>query len=109
MTHTFFFNELYAIMGWTYNWLNLTDEAGFINVFYQHFNIKLLKLKLIIKQKDFFLRRVLMKVLHLIGGGDVGGAKSHVLSLVRELGKHINVKLISFRTGAFADDARAMV
>jgi len=32
MTHTFFFNELYAIMGWTYNWLNLTDEAGFINV-----------------------------------------------------------------------------
>jgi len=76
MTHTFFFNELYAIMGWTYNWLNLTDEAGFINVFYQHFNIKLLKLKLIIKQKDFFLRRVLMKVLHLIGGGDVGGAKA---------------------------------
>ncbi|HOM02309.1 MAG TPA: polysaccharide pyruvyl transferase CsaB [Acetivibrio sp.] len=49
-----------------------------------------------------------MKVLHLIGGGDVGGAKSHVLSLVRELGEHINVKLISFRTGAFADDARAM-
>lgn len=49
-----------------------------------------------------------MKVLHLIGGGDVGGAKSHVLSLVRELGKHIDVKLISFRTGAFADDARAM-
>ncbi|HHV30248.1 polysaccharide pyruvyl transferase CsaB [Acetivibrio mesophilus] len=49
-----------------------------------------------------------MKVLHLIGGGDVGGAKSHVLSLVKELGKHIDVKLISFRTGAFADDARAM-
>ncbi len=49
-----------------------------------------------------------MKVLHLIGGGDVGGAKSHVLSLVRELGKHIDVKLVSFRPGAFADDARAM-
>ncbi|TYQ16775.1 UNVERIFIED_CONTAM: polysaccharide pyruvyl transferase CsaB [Acetivibrio alkalicellulosi] len=49
-----------------------------------------------------------MKVLHLIGGGDVGGAKSHVLSLVKELGKHIDIKLISFRTGAFADDARAM-
>lgn len=49
-----------------------------------------------------------MKVLHLIGGGDIGGAKSHVLSLVKELGKHIDVKLISFRTGAFADDARDM-
>jgi len=49
-----------------------------------------------------------MKVLHLIGGGDVGGAKSHVLSLVQELGKHIDVKLISFRSGIFADDAKAM-
>lgn len=49
-----------------------------------------------------------MKVLHLIGGGDVGGAKSHVLSLVKELGKHIEVKLISFRPGPFADDAKAM-
>ncbi len=49
-----------------------------------------------------------MKVIHLIGGGDVGGAKSHVLSLVKELGKHIEVKLISFRSGIFADDAREM-
>lgn len=49
-----------------------------------------------------------MKVLHLIGGGDIGGAKSHVLSLVNELGKHIEIKLISFRTGAFADEAYAL-
>ena len=49
-----------------------------------------------------------MKVLHLIGGGDIGGAKSHVLSLVYVVGKFIDVKLISFRKGAFADDARAM-
>lgn len=49
-----------------------------------------------------------MRVLHLIGGGDIGGAKSHVLSLVNELGKHIDVKLISFRKGAFADDARKL-
>ena len=34
-----------------------------------------------------------MKVLHLIGGGDEGGAKSHVLSLVQQLGNHISVKL----------------
>lgn len=49
-----------------------------------------------------------MKVIHLIGGGDVGGAKVHVLSLVKELGKHIDVKIISLRPGKFADDARDM-
>lgn len=49
-----------------------------------------------------------MKVLHLIGGGDVGGAKSHVLSLVKELGKNIDVKIISFRTGVFSKDAKDM-
>jgi polysaccharide pyruvyl transferase CsaB len=49
-----------------------------------------------------------MKVIHLIGGGDVGGAKVHVLSLVNELRKHIDVKIISLRHGSFADDARSM-
>lgn len=49
-----------------------------------------------------------MKVLHLIGGGDVGGAKVHVLSLVKELSKHIDVKIISFRPGIFADEACEM-
>ncbi len=49
-----------------------------------------------------------MKVLHLIGGGDVGGAKVHVLSLVKELTAHIDVTLLSLRPGAFADEARAM-
>jgi polysaccharide pyruvyl transferase CsaB len=49
-----------------------------------------------------------MKVLHIIGGGDIGGAKAHVLSLVKELGKQIDVKLISLRHGPFADDARKM-
>lgn len=49
-----------------------------------------------------------MKVIHLIGGGDVGGAKTHVLSLVKELGKHIGVKIIALRPGKFAEDARAM-
>ena len=48
-----------------------------------------------------------MKVLHLIGGGDVG-AKTHVLHLVKELGKYIDVKIISFRPGIFADDAKEM-
>ncbi|HHW49371.1 MAG TPA: polysaccharide pyruvyl transferase CsaB [Clostridiaceae bacterium] len=49
-----------------------------------------------------------MKVLHLIGGGDVGGAKVHVLSLVKELSKYIDVKIVSFRPGVFADEAREM-
>jgi len=53
-------------------------------------------------------KEINMKVLHLIGGGDVGGAKVHVLSLVKELSKYIDVKIVSFRPGMFADDARAM-
>jgi len=49
-----------------------------------------------------------MKVIHIIGGGDVGGAKTHVLYLLKELGKHIDIKLISLRPGKFADDAMDM-
>ncbi|MEN8906649.1 MAG: polysaccharide pyruvyl transferase CsaB [Clostridiales bacterium] len=49
-----------------------------------------------------------MKVLHLIGGGDVGGARIHVLSLVKELSKYIEVKIISFRYGIFYEEARSM-
>ncbi|MDP4093055.1 MAG: polysaccharide pyruvyl transferase CsaB [Bacillota bacterium] len=49
-----------------------------------------------------------MKVLHLIGGGDVGGARVHVLSLVKELNKYIDVKIISFRQGMFSDEAQRM-
>lgn len=49
-----------------------------------------------------------MKVIHLIGGGDEGGAKSHVLQLIKELGKHIEVTLVSYRKGRFHDDAVAM-
>ncbi len=50
-----------------------------------------------------------MKVLHLIGGGDVGGAKTHVLSLVSRLnGRLDDVVLVALRDGEFADDAKAM-
>ncbi len=48
-----------------------------------------------------------MKVIHLISGGDVGGAKTHVLSLLRALGRE-RVSLICFRDGEFAQDARAL-
>lgn len=49
-----------------------------------------------------------MKVLHLISSGDFGGAKLHVLSLVKELSKYMDVKLISFTSGLFAEEARQM-
>ena len=49
-----------------------------------------------------------MKIIHLISGGDVGGAKTHVLSLLEGLGRTQQVRLVCFTAGAFADDAAAM-
>ena len=49
-----------------------------------------------------------MKILHLISGGDVGGAKTHVLSLLEGLQKTEDVKLVCFTEGEFAEDARKM-
>ena len=49
-----------------------------------------------------------MKVLHLISGGDVGGAKTHVLSLLHGLEKTEQVRLVCFTDGPFADDARKL-
>lgn len=37
-----------------------------------------------------------MKILHLISGGDTGGAKTHVLSLIKELSKHVDAKIVCF-------------
>ncbi len=50
----------------------------------------------------------MLKILHLISGGDVGGAKTHVLTLIKELQKTINVKLICFMEGPFAEEGRQM-
>jgi len=49
-----------------------------------------------------------MKVIHLISGGDSGGAKTHVLSLLQRLNQNITAQLVCFRDGPFADEARAM-
>ena len=49
-----------------------------------------------------------MKVIHLISGGDSGGAKTHVLSLLQNLTKTIDVELVCFRDGPFADEARTL-
>ena len=49
-----------------------------------------------------------MKVIHLISGGDSGGAKTHVLSLLQSLNKTITAQLVCFRDGPFAEEARSM-
>ena len=49
-----------------------------------------------------------MKVIVLIGGGDSGGAKTHVLNLLRELNHFIDARLVCFRKGDFSDDAERM-
>ena len=46
-----------------------------------------------------------MKIMHLMGGGDVGGAKTHIMSLVGALSRRHEVRLISFREGDFARQA----
>ena len=49
-----------------------------------------------------------MKVIHLISGGDSGGAKTHVLSLLRNLNETITAQLVCFRDGPFAQEARSL-
>ena len=49
-----------------------------------------------------------MKVIHLISGGDSGGAKTHVLSLLQHLNRTITAQLVCFRDGPFAEEARQM-
>ncbi len=48
-----------------------------------------------------------MKVIHLISGGDSGGAKTHVLSLLQNLNQTITAQLVCFRDGPFAEEARS--
>ena len=49
-----------------------------------------------------------MKVIHLISGGDSGGAKTHVLSLLQNLNRSVTAQLVCFRDGPFANEARSM-
>ncbi|MDR0890465.1 MAG: polysaccharide pyruvyl transferase CsaB [Oscillospiraceae bacterium] len=49
-----------------------------------------------------------MKILHMISGGDVGGAKTHVLSLLEQLNKTETVHLVCFTRGDFLDEARLL-
>lgn len=44
--------------------------------------------------------------MHVMGGGDVGGAKTHIMNMVTGLAQRGEVMLVSFRAGPFADEAR---
>ena len=49
-----------------------------------------------------------MRVLHMISGGDVGGAKTHIHSLLAGLTKTENVLLVCFMDGPFAKEAQEL-
>ncbi len=49
-----------------------------------------------------------MKVIHLISGGDSGGAKTHVHSLLQNLTRTIEVTMVCFMEGPFVQEAREL-
>ena len=49
-----------------------------------------------------------MKVIHLISGGDSGGARTHVHLLLKHLTKNMGITLVCFMEGPFAQEARDM-
>lgn len=49
-----------------------------------------------------------MKVLHLISGGDSGGAKTHVLTLLTALNKSITADLVCYMEAEFSEEARRL-
>ncbi len=46
-----------------------------------------------------------MKVIHLISGGDTGGAKTHIHYLLSGICKNIDAKLVCFTRGELSDEA----
>ncbi len=49
-----------------------------------------------------------MNVVHLTSGGDVGGAKTHVLGLLQKLNREHKAHLICFTHGEFAQEAESL-
>lgn len=49
-----------------------------------------------------------MKIIHLISGGDTGGAKTHVHSLLQGLQGSAQVTMVCFMEGPFAQEAREL-
>ena len=58
------------------------------------------------------LRRVRLevrvKVIHLISGGDTGGAKTHIHYLLSGISKNIDAMLVCFMRGEFSDEAQKL-
>ncbi|MBR4878982.1 MAG: polysaccharide pyruvyl transferase CsaB [Clostridia bacterium] len=46
-----------------------------------------------------------MKIIHIAGGGDKGGAKTHIFALTKHLSKTNDLTLVSMRKGEFPEDA----
>ncbi|NLH00875.1 MAG: glycosyltransferase, partial [Clostridiales bacterium] len=49
-----------------------------------------------------------MKVIHLISGGDTGGAKTHIHYLLSGICRHIDATLVCFMRGEFSDEAEEL-
>lgn len=49
-----------------------------------------------------------VKVIHLISGGDTGGAKTHIHYLLQGICKNIDAKLVCFMRGEFSDEAERL-
>ena len=49
-----------------------------------------------------------MKVIHLISGGDTGGAKTHIHSLLSGISGQIDILLVCFMRGEFSEEAEAL-
>ena len=49
-----------------------------------------------------------MKVIHLISGGDTGGAKTHIHTLLQGLNRHIQADMVCFTDGPFTQEARIL-
>ncbi|WAM33364.1 glycosyltransferase [Caldicellulosiruptor morganii] len=47
-----------------------------------------------------------MKVLHLISGGDTGGAKTHIINLCSKLKNLVDLKIICFMYGPFYEEVK---
>lgn len=49
-----------------------------------------------------------MRIMLFAAGGDIGGGKTHILSLARELAEENALRLVSFRRGVLSREAREM-
>ena len=49
-----------------------------------------------------------MKIMLFAAGGDIGGGKTHILSLARELSASNDLLLVSFRKGVLSEEGKEM-